>query len=53
MSSRVVKIDDTGLGVSLIASAVIHMAVFLLLALWGRLLPPQMVIQERPRWVER
>ena len=46
MSSRVVKIDDTGLGVSLIASAVIHMAVFLLLALSGGLLPPQMVIQE-------
>ena len=46
MNSRVVKIDDTGLGVSLIASAVIHMAVFLLLALSGSLLPPHMEIQE-------
>lgn len=45
MSSRDSKID-TGIGVSFIASAVIHMAVFLLLAWWGRLYPPQMAIQE-------
>ena len=37
---------DTGMGVSFIASAVIHLAVFLLLVWWGQLYPPQMVIQE-------
>jgi len=45
MSSRVSKID-TGVGVSFIASAVIHLAVFLLLVWWGRQFPPQMAIQE-------
>ncbi len=45
MSSRVARID-TGVGVSFIFSAVIHLAVFLLLAWWGRLFPPQMTIQE-------
>ena len=37
---------DTGVSVSFIASALIHLAVFLLLAWWGRLYPPQMAIQE-------
>lgn len=45
MSTRVSRID-TGVGVSFIASAVIHLAVFLLLSWWGALLPPQMAIQE-------
>jgi TonB family protein len=45
MNSRVARID-TGLGVSFIASAVIHMAVFLLLVWWGHLFSPQMAIQE-------
>jgi colicin import membrane protein len=34
------------MGVSFIASAVIHLAVFLLLVWWGRLFSPQMAIQE-------
>lgn len=45
MSSRVSKID-AGVGVSFIASAVIHLAVFLLLVWWGQLFSPQMAIQE-------
>ncbi len=45
MSTRAAKID-AGAGVSFIASAVIHLAVFLLLVWGGRLFPPQMVIQE-------
>jgi colicin import membrane protein len=45
MSSRLSRID-TGMSVSFIASAVIHLAVFLLLAWWGRLFPPHMAIQE-------
>lgn len=45
MNSRVPKID-TGIGVSFIVSAVIHVAVFLLVAWWGELFPLQMSIQE-------
>ena len=45
MSSRLSK-TDTGMGASFIASAVIHLAVFLLLAWWGQLLPQQMAVQE-------
>ena len=45
MSSRHSRID-TGMSVSFIASAVIHLAVFLLLVWWGRLFSPQMAIQE-------
>jgi colicin import membrane protein len=45
MSLRVSRID-TGFGVSFTASAVIHLAVFLLLVWWGRLFPPRIVIQE-------
>ena len=45
MSSSVSRID-TGVCVSFIASAVIHMAVFLLLAWWGQRFPRQMAIQE-------
>jgi TonB family protein len=45
MSSRVAK-TDTGVSVSFIASAVIHLAVFLLLVWWGRQFPPHMAIQE-------
>ncbi|HIJ86509.1 MAG TPA: TonB family protein [Desulfuromonadales bacterium] len=37
---------DTGAGVCFVASAVIHLAVFLLLVWWGRLLPPQIAFQE-------
>lgn len=45
MISRSSRID-TGMGVSFIASAVIHLAVFLLLAGWGLLFSPQMAVQE-------
>ncbi len=45
MSSRVAKMD-TGAGVSLITSAVIHLAVFLLLVWWGRMFPQQVAVQE-------
>ncbi len=45
MNSRNPRID-TGMSVSFIASAVIHLAVFLLLVWWGQLFPPQMTIQE-------
>lgn len=45
MSLRVTTVD-TGVGVSFIASAVIHLAVFLLLVWWGRLYPPGLAIQE-------
>ena len=45
MSPRPSRID-TGMGVSFIASAVIHLAVFLLLVWWGQLFSPQMSIQE-------
>jgi colicin import membrane protein len=45
MSSRLSKID-TGVGVSFIVSAVIHLAVFLLLVWWGRQFPAHMAIQE-------
>ncbi|MDD2581118.1 MAG: energy transducer TonB [Desulfuromonadaceae bacterium] len=45
MSPRIRRIDP-GVGVSLIASAVIHLAVFLLLVWYGSLLPKQMAIQE-------
>ncbi len=45
MNSRVSRID-TGVGVSFIVSAVIHLAVFLLLVWWGQLFPPQIAIQE-------
>lgn len=37
---------DTGVSVSFVASAVIHLAVFLLLVWYGRLFPPQAAIQE-------
>lgn len=45
MTSRVSRID-TGMGVSYIVSAVIHLTVFLLLVWWGRLFPPLTVVQE-------
>jgi TonB family protein len=45
MNSRNLRID-TGMSVSFIASAVIHLAVFLLLAWYGRLMPLQTPIQE-------
>ena len=45
MNSRLSRID-TGVSVSFIASAVIHLAVFLLMVWSGRLFPPQMAIQE-------
>lgn len=45
MNSRSSRID-TGMGVSFTASAVIHLAVFLLLLLWGDLFSPQMAVQE-------
>ena len=37
---------DTGAGVCFVASAVIHLTVFLLLVWWGRIFPPQAVIHE-------
>jgi colicin import membrane protein len=37
---------DTGVGVSFVASAVIHLAVFLLLGWAGQVYPPQLLIQE-------
>ncbi len=45
MSFRTSRID-TGMGASFTASAVIHLAVFLLLVWWGQLFSPQMAIQE-------
>lgn len=45
MTSRRSRID-TGMSVSFIASAVIHLAVFLLLAWWGRMIPLHVAIQE-------
>jgi len=45
MSSRLSRIDS-GLGVSFIVSAVIHLAVFLLLVWWGQQFPAHMAIQE-------
>jgi colicin import membrane protein len=45
MVSRTSRID-TGMSASFIASAVIHLAVFLLLAWYGRLMPLQTPIQE-------
>jgi colicin import membrane protein len=45
MDSRAAKIDS-GLGVSFAASAVIHMAVFLLLVVTGSLSPSKVIIQE-------
>jgi len=45
MSSRSLRID-AGMGVSFIASAVIHLAVFLLLVWWGQLFSPRMAIPE-------
>lgn len=45
MNSRVSKID-TGIGVSFTVSAVIHLAVFLLVAWWGQLFPLRIPIQE-------
>lgn len=45
MDSRSSRVDN-GVGVSFVVSAVIHMAVFLLLAWWGQLYPSQMAIQE-------
>ncbi len=47
MNTRVAKIDTgTFACASFITSAVIHLAVFLFLVWWGRLLPPQITIQE-------
>lgn len=37
---------DTGMGVSCIASTVVHLAVFLLLVWWGKLFPVNMNLQE-------
>lgn len=45
MSTRAARLD-TGAGVSFLVSAVIHLAVFLLLAWTGQLVPPQLSIQE-------
>jgi colicin import membrane protein len=45
MSTRAARID-TGVGVSFITSAVIHLAVFLLLAMSGGLTPRKIAIQE-------
>lgn len=45
MGSRVLNIDD-GVGISFVASAAIHVAVFLLLVWWGRLFPVRTVLQE-------
>ena len=45
MNAKPLRID-TGMGVSFIASAVIHLAVFLLLVWWGQLFSPQVAIQE-------
>lgn len=45
MSSRVPRID-TGVSVCFITSAVIHLAVFLLLVWWGQLFPSHSTIQE-------
>lgn len=45
MTAKPLRID-TGMGVSFIASAVIHLAVFLLWVWWGQLYSPQMAIQE-------
>ena len=45
MTSRTPQID-TGVGASFIVSAVIHLAVFLLLAWWGVLTPPRPVVPE-------
>jgi colicin import membrane protein len=45
MRSRVSKVD-TGVSVCFIASAVIHLTVFLLLAWWQRLSPPPVALQE-------
>ena len=45
MNSRTARID-TGVSVSFIASAVIHLAVFLFLVWWGRLFPYTMAVQE-------
>ena len=45
MRSRESRVD-TGVGVSFIASAVIHLTVFLLLVWWGQLYPPHMAVQE-------
>ena len=45
MTTRQATID-TGLGVSCIASTVVHLAVFLLLVWWGKLFPINMNLQE-------
>ncbi len=45
MTSRTSRID-TGAGASFIASAVIHLAVFLLLAWWGERTPPRVDMTE-------
>jgi TonB family protein len=45
MASRTPR-TDTGMSASFVASAVIHLAVFLLLAWYGRLMPLQAPIQE-------
>ena len=45
MSPRTSRID-TVMGVSFIVSAVIHLAVFLLLVWWGQLFSPQQALQE-------
>ena len=45
MITRVSRID-TDVSVSFIASAVIHLAVFLLLVWWGRQFSPHLSIQE-------
>lgn len=45
MTARPAAID-TGIGVSCIASTVVHLAVFLLLVWWGKLFPVNMNLQE-------
>jgi colicin import membrane protein len=45
MNSRPSRID-TGMSVSFVVSAVIHLAVFLLFVWWGQLFSPRMAIQE-------
>ena len=47
MSSCVTRSDtDVGVSISVVVSAVIHLAVFLLLVWWGRLFPSHVAIQE-------
>ena len=47
MNSRITRSDpDIGVSISVVVSAVIHLAVFLLLVWWGQVLPQQITVQE-------